>query len=89
MLVRYLNRLGHWLTFHALYQWAMEGSTEMQDGICTHFDNLISGAATEQSPQQHMKVQHSKPLRVITELLEKNRLRQLRAYFREHPTNTF
>ncbi len=89
MLVRYLNKLGHWLTFHALYQWALEGSSEMQDGICTYFDNFINGAATELSPQQHMQVQHGNPHRIIAELLKKNRLHKIRAYFREHSTNTF
>jgi hypothetical protein len=89
MLASYLHKLGHWLTYQALYQMSMEGSSEIQDTICTFFDDFISGAPDEQTPQQHMRVQHGRFLRKISDLLKQNRLSKLRAYFSEHPVNTF
>lgn len=85
MSIYYLDRLSEWLTFHALYQLAVEGCTEMQDGICSVFDKLVSGVSAI-SPQEHTRRLHSSALNKIKSSLATGRVSRLRAYFLRKPT---
>jgi hypothetical protein len=85
MLRSYFSNLEQWLTFHALYEYAVEGKEELQDGICAYYDSFVSGTSLV-SVQHRMRNSHSSALAKISKALESNRLSRLRSYFKERPT---
>ena len=85
MLRSYFRKLEQWLTFYALYEYAVEGKEEMQDGICAYYDSFVSGTSLV-SIQLRMRNSHSSALAKINKALDSNRLSRLRAYFKERPT---
>jgi hypothetical protein len=85
MFIHVLGNLSAWLTFHSLYQYAVEGSSEMQDGICTFFDNFVSGSS-DITPQERINILQSGPLNKLKRDLATGRVAKLRAHFNRKPT---
>lgn len=85
MSIHVLDNLSAWLTFHSLYQYAVEGLSEMQDGICAFFDNFVSGCSAI-TPQEHIRRLHSAPLNKLKSDLATGRVAKLRAHFNRKPT---
>lgn len=80
-----LEGLSFWLAYIALYQHVIEGNEEIQKGISSHFDDFTAGCSML-SPQQSARLRHSPHLNRLKNQLEASRLKELRAYFNQHPS---